>query len=235
VREVVVVFKTHFDIGYTDMAANVVERYRTTMIDDALKVVDQNRNLPPEQQFVWTIPGWPMHKILDDWPGQTSERKQRIQQALREGRFAVHALPFSTHTESLEPEDMVRGLSFASRTSRALGLSLPRDAKMTDVPCHTWLAPTLLKHAGVDFLHLGCNDASMPPDVPPLFWWEGPDGSRLLTMYSRQGYGTGLMPPGDWPYRTWLALIHTPATTTVRPGPTRSRSCWTRPRRNCRG
>jgi hypothetical protein len=64
VSEVIVVFKTHFDIGYTDMASNVVQRYRTTMIDDALKVVDQNRDLPPEQQFVWTLPGWPLAKIL---------------------------------------------------------------------------------------------------------------------------------------------------------------------------
>lgn len=56
-REVIVVFKTHFDIGYTDMASNVVQRYRTKMIDDALKVVDQNRSLPPDEQFVSTIPG----------------------------------------------------------------------------------------------------------------------------------------------------------------------------------
>jgi len=30
VREVVIAFKTHFDIGYTDMAATIVQRYRTT-------------------------------------------------------------------------------------------------------------------------------------------------------------------------------------------------------------
>ncbi len=209
VREVVVTFKTHFDIGYTDLAGNVVQRYRTTMIDQALKVVEQNRDLPPQQQFVWTIPGWPMSKILEDWPGQTPERKQQIMQAFKDGRFVVHALPFTLHTELLEPEDLVRGLGFASRLSREAGLALPRDAKMTDVPCHSWILPTLLKHAGVDFLHLGCNAASSSPEVPPLFWWEGPDGSRLLTMYSASGYGTGLVPPQNWPYRTWLALQHT--------------------------
>ncbi len=209
VREVVVTFKTHFDIGYTDLASNVVRRYRTTMIDQALKVVDQNRSLPPEQQFVWTIPGWPMSKILEDWPGQTPQRKQQILQAFKDGRFVVHGLPFTLHTELLEPEDLVRGLGFASRLSRDAGLALPRDAKMTDVPCHSWILPTLLKHAGIDFLHLGCNSASSSPEVPPLFWWEGPDGSRLLTMYSAGGYGTGLVPPKDWPYRTWLALQHT--------------------------
>ncbi len=70
-EEIILVFKTHFDIGYTDMAANVVERYRTSMIDSALDVVDDSRDLPEQQKFVWTIPGWPMSKILEDWDGQT--------------------------------------------------------------------------------------------------------------------------------------------------------------------
>ena len=209
VEQVVIVFKTHFDIGYTDMASNVVQRYRTTMIDQALAVVDQNRDLPPDRQFVWTLPGWPLSRILADWPGQTAARQQRLRDAFQQGRFVVHALPFTTHTELLEPEDLVRGLRFASTLCRQAGLPLPRDAKMTDVPSHSWMLPTLLRQAGVDFLHLGCNAASRSPEVPALFWWEGPDGSRLLTMYTAESYGTGLVPPKDWPYRTWLALIHT--------------------------
>ncbi|MCI0499875.1 MAG: hypothetical protein L0Y36_09385, partial [Planctomycetales bacterium] len=208
-KEIIIVFKTHFDIGYTEMAKDVVHRYRTSMIDNALRVCDANSDLPDGQHFVWTIPGWPMSKIIEDWPGQTPDRKQRLEQAFKDGRFVVHALPFTTHTETLEPEDLVRGLVFASSVSRKYGFDLPHDAKMTDVPSHSWILPTLLKHAGVDFLHLGCNPASSSPDVPELFWWEGPDGSRLLTMYTSKNYGTPLLPPNDWPYRTWLALIHT--------------------------
>ena len=208
-KQVIIAFKTHFDLGYTDMVGNIIQRYRTTMIDQALEVCDQNRDLPEEQQFVWTIPGWPMAKILEDWGGQRPQRQQRIVQACKEGRFVMHALPFTTHTELLELEDLVRGMSFTSGLARSMDLELPRDAKMTDVPCHSWILPTLLRQAGVDFLHLGCNAASRSPEVPMLFWWEGPDGSRLLTMYVAESYGTGLVPPEDWPYRTWLALIHT--------------------------
>ena len=206
-EQVVVVFKTHFDIGYTDLASNVVERYRTSMIDKALDVCDATRGLPPENQFVWTIPGWPMHEIL--WPGQTPERRKRIEEAIRDGRLVWHGLPGTTHTESLDLEDFVRGMRFSSELSRRFGMPLARDAKMTDVPSHTWIVPTVLKHAGVDFLHIGCNSASASPEVPRLFWWEGPDGSRLLTMYEASGYGSGLKPPEDWPHKTWLALIHT--------------------------
>ncbi|HVM46742.1 MAG TPA: hypothetical protein VMU04_01895 [Candidatus Acidoferrum sp.] len=206
--EIVVVFKTHFDIGYTDMATNVVQRYRTTMIDSALEVVDQNRDLPPEQQFAWTVSGWPMHKILQEWPGYSPERKARVEKALRDGRFVIHGLPFSTHTELLEAEDLVRSLGYSAAISRRLGLELPHDGKMTDVPEHTWFMATMLKHAGINFMMIGCNGASAPLKVPLLYWWQGPDGSRLLTFYSPD-YGTQLAPPKGWPYRTWLACLHT--------------------------
>jgi glycosyl hydrolase family 38 len=207
-EEIVLVFKTHFDIGYTDMAANVVQRYRTSMIDSALDVVDASRDLPEDQQFVWTIPGWPMAKILEDWEGQTPERKQRLMDAFREGRFVVHGLPFTTHTETLSEEDLIRGMAFSSELSRAAGLELPTDAKMTDVPCHSWIVPTLLAHVGIRFMHEGTNSGSSDPKVPLLHFREGPDGSRVLTMHVN-GYGTGVMPPDDWPYKTWLGLIHT--------------------------
>jgi alpha-mannosidase len=55
---------------------------------------------------------------------------------------------------------------------------------MTDVPEHTWMMATLLKHAGIDFMMIGCNGASAPLKVPLLYWWQGPDGSRVLTFYS---------------------------------------------------
>jgi hypothetical protein len=206
VEEIIVVFKSHFDIGFTHLASEAVQSYRTSMIDKALKVVEQNRDLPPDQQFVWTVPSWPMKKILEDWPGQTPQRQTQVRAAFQEGRFAAHALPFTMQTEMMEPEGMVRSLGFASQLARDAGKPLPTAAKMTDVPCHSWILPTLLTHAGVKFLHLGCNPASAVPRVPLLFWWEGPDGSRLLTMYSAD-YGSGALPPGDWPHKTWLAML----------------------------
>ena len=204
VKEVVVVFKTHYDIGYTDLVTNVLTRYRTTFVDKAMKIIGDSQSLPPDRQFVWTIPGWPLEQML--WPGQTPERRDGIARALKNGRLALHALPFNTQTEGLDLEDLVRGMIFSTELARENGLPLPRAAKMTDVPEHTWVMPTLLKHAGVDFFQIGCNGGSAPMHVPLLFWWQGPDGSRLLTCYSPE-YGTQLIPPDDWPYHTWLALI----------------------------
>ena len=205
VTDVWVVFKTHFDLGFTDLPENVFEKYRVTMMEGALKVIEENRHQPPEMRFVWTVPGWPLERVILGRQ-QDPQRRRRIEQAIREGSLAVHALPFSMHTESLELEDLVRGLHYSAQLCRDYGRRLPIAAKMTDVPEHSWVLPTLLAHAGVEFLHLGCNAASQYPRVPPLFWWEGPDGSRVLCDYAPT-YGSGIVPPQDWPAKNYLAMI----------------------------
>lgn len=206
VEEIVIVFKTHFDIGYTDYAESVLQNYSDSMIQSALQIMDKTRALPSQRRFVWTLPGWPMHEILARADAGT---RDRIEEAIRNGWFAVHGLPFTLHTEASGLEDLVRGLRFSAEISRKHGLPLPTDAKMTDVPSHSWVIPTLLQHAGIKFLHIGCNPASPSPEVPLLFWWEGPDGSRIMTMYWGAYYGTDLVPPPGWPHKAWLAIIHT--------------------------
>lgn len=206
VKEIIIVMKTHFDIGYTDFAREVVKSYNTKMIPVALDTYEKNKNLPENERFVWTISGWPMTQIINN--ALNENQKSQIEEAFRNQRFVVHALPFTFETEAMETEEIVRGFVFSSKLSRQYNLPLPGDGKMTDVPAHTWGLATILYHAGIKFMHIGCNGGSPYPSVPPLFWWEGPDGSRVLTMYSKD-YGTPLIPPVDWPYKTYLALIMT--------------------------
>jgi hypothetical protein len=202
-KTIIIVYKTHFDIGYTNTASQVVKYYRTDMIANALGIVDQYKNLPADKQFVWAVPGWPLKQIL--WDGQSPEIREKLERGIRSGNIVTHAFPFTLHTETAELEDLVRGMDFSAQIARTYGMPLARGAKMTDVPSHTWVLPTLLKNAGIDFIHIGCNDASKPAKVPTLFWWEGPDCSRVLTMYS-PSYGTGVLPPEDWQYPAWLYL-----------------------------
>lgn len=209
-EEIIVAFKSHFDIGFTHPAPEIVDIYRTTMIDNALDLIEDSYKLPSEKRFAWTIPSWVAYQIL--WEGQDSVRKSRIVEAMKNGSLIVHGLPATVQTESLEVEDLLFGLSLNKKISKEVGVPMSRSGKMTDVPSHSWILPTLLKNAGFDFLHLGVNPCNERPDVPLLYYWQGPDGSKLLTMQT-QGYGSdcefghGLYPPKDWPYKHWLALI----------------------------
>ena len=206
VKEIIFVFKTHFDNGYTDKAESVINKYSTTMMEQALTTLEKSRILPREKQFIWTMPAWPMIQILNRC---TPEMKPRIEAAIREGWFVYHGLPFTFETEAGDPEALVRSLTFAADLSKKFNLPLPRDAKLTDVPSHSWFLPTLLANAGIKILHIGCNAVSSSPEVPLLFWWQGPDGSKLMTIYWGENYGTSLVPNEKWKYNTWLAIIHT--------------------------
>ncbi len=206
VTDIVVVFKMHVDIGYTNWAEGVLQRYSNEMLDETLESIDETSSLPKEEQFVWTIPAWPLKYMLENC---SAENKISLEKAIKEGRIVPHALPITFQTEASDLENLVRGLSMASEINKKYGLPEARDAKLTDVPSHSRVLPTLLKNSGVDFLHLGCNPGSVSPDVPKLFWWQGPDGSRLLTLYWAEYYGSDIIPPKDWPHKTWLAMIHT--------------------------
>ena len=180
VTDIVVVFKMHVDIGYTNWAEGVLQKYSGSMLDETLKSIELTSALPKNEQFVWTIPGWPLKYMLENC---SEEKKLRLGKAIKEGRIVPHALPVTFETEASDLENLVRGLAVTSDINAAYGLPEARDAKLTDVPSHSRVLPTLLKNAGVDFLHLGCNPGSASPKVPKLFWWQGPDGSRLLTLY----------------------------------------------------
>jgi len=206
VDEVIVVFKTHFDIGYTDWSDNIRYNYANSMVTSALNTIEQSKHLPKDQQFKWTVSGWPMKEMLLK---SKPEVKVKIEKAIKEGNLFVHALPISMETESADLEPLVQSLSYSSKIHRDLGLPLAIDAKMSDVPSHSWILPTLLNNAGVKFLHIGCNPASMSPKVPMLFWWEGPDKSKLMTFYFGEYYGTSPAPPKDWTHKTWLAIVQT--------------------------
>ena len=206
VTDIVVVFKMHVDIGYTNWAEGVLQKYTNEMLDETLNSIEVTSVLPKDEQFVWTIPGWPLKYMLENC---TEEKRVKLEKAIKEGRIITHALPVTFETEASDPENLVRGLSITSDINSAYGLPEARDAKLTDVPSHSRILPVVLKNAGVDFLHLGCNPGSASPLVPRLFWWQGSDGERLLTLYWAEYYGSGILPPKDWPHKTWLAMIHT--------------------------
>ena len=64
-KKVFVVFKTHFDIGFTHLAKEVVSWYGKGMIEDVLQVCRATKDEPEGHRYVWTVPCWPMRKTLE--------------------------------------------------------------------------------------------------------------------------------------------------------------------------
>ena len=84
VTDIVIVFKMHFDIGYTNLAEGVLQKYSNEMLEETLKAIDETATLPKSEQFVWTTPAWPLKYILENC---TPENKIRLEKAIREQRI----------------------------------------------------------------------------------------------------------------------------------------------------
>src|SRR5262249_10138251 len=174
VRKVHVIFKTHLDIGFTDYAREVLKKYITRYIPTALSTAKALREWG--ERFTWTTGSWLIYEYLQQ--AQPAE-KAALEQAIREGDIAWHALPFTTHSELMDASLFRFGLSLSQELDRRFG-KRTIAAKMTDVPGHTRAIVPLLADAGIQFLHIGVNPASTPPDVPDVFVWKSPDGADVI-------------------------------------------------------
>ncbi len=208
-EEVVVTWKCHLDIGYTHPVPEVIAKYRAHDMDAILSMFEKTKDKPADDRFRWMLPAWAMETVLDK--DQQPERRAKLEQAVRDNRLMWHAIPFTFESDAADLEELVRGLGYATRLSKRFGVPLPREAKQTDMPEQAWVLPTLLKHSGVEFLHIGANDGSKPHSelnkIPTLSWWEGADGSRVLLGYSDRYGWDSILPPAKWRHKTWLAFF----------------------------
>ena len=141
-KEVIVVHKTHLDLGFTDLAENVRKRYLNDFIPKAIRVAAQ-LNTGGEKRFVWTTGSWLIKEALSS--GSAQLRSQTLN-ALKNGDIAAHALPFTTHSELLDRDTFEYGLSLIDEIDAVTGMKTTA-AKMTDVPGHTAaIVPILAAH-----------------------------------------------------------------------------------------
>jgi hypothetical protein len=186
IRKVHVIFKTHLDIGFTDLAANVTDRYFKLYIPRAIELAKKMRETSNDR-FIWTTGSWLIYEYLEHVSGH---EKKELEQAITAGDIAWHALPFTTHTELMDPDLFRFGLSLSQDLDTRFGRHT-HAAKMTDVPGHTRGIVPLLAEAGVDLFHIGVNPASAVADVPPVFRWQSSGGQEVTVIY--QGvYGSNL-------------------------------------------
>ncbi|HOF87409.1 MAG TPA: DUF5054 domain-containing protein [Armatimonadota bacterium] len=201
VTKVHVIFKTHLDIGFTDDAGVVVERYLRQYIPAAVRLAREMREAGGDR-FIWTTGSWLIHTY---WQQAAARERTALERAILAGDIAWHGLPFTTHTELMDPALFAHGLSL----SLALDEQFHRQtiaAKLTDVPGHTIGMVPWMAEAGLRFLHIGVNPVSRAPAVPPAFVWRHPSGAELVVMYEEGAYGDVSLVPG---MTEALAFAHT--------------------------
>ena len=191
VDKVYVVFKTHLDVGFTDLSSVVIQRYITEFIPKALDVSEKLRAENASEKYVWTTGAWLIWKYLHT---ASPEEVKRLEAAIGRGDIVWNSVPYTVESESMNLDLFETSLLLSHKLDEKYGKKTIA-AKMTDVPGHTRSIVSPMSRAGIRFLHIGVNPACPIPSVPEFCRWRDTDGSELILVY-QQDYGSENILPG---------------------------------------
>jgi len=171
----------HLDVGYTDYQAKV-SAIQSRILDEAMDLTAQH----PAFRFS-TDGEWTLEQFLKS---RSPEEQQRIVTAIRKQQLYVPAQSSNLLTGFPTAETLIRSLYPSADFSRVHGTPY-NYANITDVPSYSWSYASILAASGIPYLLAGSNNDRAPvlllghlnEDSP--FWWEGPDGGKVLMWYSR--------------------------------------------------
>ena len=171
----------HLDIGYTDYQAKVAA-IQSRILDEAMDLVGKH----PDFRFS-TDGDWNLEQFLKT---RTPAEKERIVSAIREQKIFVPAQSSNLLTGFPTAETLIRSLYPSADFSRTHGTPF-NYANITDVPSYSWSYASILAAAGIQYFAAGSNNDRAPVllqghlNENSPFWWEGPDGGKVLMWYSR--------------------------------------------------
>lgn len=172
---------THTDIGYTDLQSHIKVRHANNGVA-ALRLLDEYSN------FKWySETFWQLNVCLLLHPELTDQ----IFEQLREKRWGLSADYANMLTGLCSSEALDRLTLDSRKLANRGGFELNSDI-LDDVPSAVGSLPMVLAHSGIKYFIEGANNDRAPyaGQVPNPFYWEGPDGSRVLAdITTRPGYG----------------------------------------------
>ncbi len=193
-RTIYLVGHAHIDLGYRWKWNETVHRVARDTFRGVLRMMDEY----PELTFVQS-----QLAIYEAMAQFYPDIYRQIKERIAEGRWIVtdgwceydHTMPSG--------ESMVRQHLLGSRYAREeLGVEVRMAWAPDAFSGHVHTLPTILKGCGFDYLLFG---RGMPEDMP-FFWWEGPDGSRVLSYTPVYGYNADIGPQILEHMERWLAL-----------------------------
>jgi hypothetical protein len=177
----------HLDVGYSDFQTKLAELH-SRVIDEALELTTAR----PE--FHFSLDGyWQAQQFLE---GRSEEEQKRFYDAVRARKIFVPAQHSVMLTGAGTAEVLLRSFYASHKLNREHGGPW-NYVNITDVPSYTWSYASILSAAGIKYFSAAAN-ADRGPTLMlgdlhrrSPFWWEGPDGSRVLLWYARHYHQIG--------------------------------------------
>jgi hypothetical protein len=179
IEKVFLLHHTHVDFGYTDSREKVC-RDLVDMVDRVTDLVVDSAGRPEAEQFRWTHEvSWPVLEYLR----RGGNRRNELFDLLRRGTVELTAL-YVNPTDLFDRHTLETSTDYAVDLARRENLPLT-TAMFSDCPGIAWSLPDILARRGVKYLSAAPDFImSMPLEIERPFWWEGPEGGRVLTWMS---------------------------------------------------
>jgi len=175
IKKIFLVHHTHTDIGYTDIQGNVF-RSHLKFLDDALDYCEKTKNYPENSRFRWTCEVlWQVENYFQIRP----EKINDFRKWWRKGQIEVTGL-YLNLTDLYSLEMLIRSFYFLKKLQERYRIKVV-SATNCDVNGLSWNIPLLLNKLDIRYLLMATNEIrAFAPEVERPFWWEGPDGSKVL-------------------------------------------------------
>jgi hypothetical protein len=171
----------HLDVGYSDYQAKVAE-VQSRALDEAMQLIRSHPDFRFSPDGYWCV-----EEFL---AGRNPAERGRFLQLVREKKIFVPAQEASLLTGFASLEALIRSLYSSFQFNQKYGGSWDY-ANITDVPSYSWSYASILAGAGLKYFAAASDNDNGPILVYSRlnerspFWWEGPDGAKILMWYSR--------------------------------------------------
>ena len=113
-----------------------------------------------------------------------SEKVEKLRALVKDGKVEVGPRWAGIYQNRQSGEDLVRNILYAKQFLRKFSNTDSDSANLGDLPGYTPQYPQILSKAGIHNIIITRGG----PKNAPLYFWEGLDGSRVLTWFSSRGY-----------------------------------------------
>jgi len=175
-----VVPHVHVDVGYSDYQEKVAE-IQSRELDEAMDLIRAHPDFRFSPDGYWSV-----RQYL---AGRSDDQQKQLFEMVRDKKIFVPTVEASLLTGFPSLETLIRSLYPAFEFNQKYGGDADY-ANITDVPSYSWSYASVLAAAGLNYFISGCDNDNGPIllygrlNERSPFWWEGPDGGRILMWYS---------------------------------------------------
>lgn len=191
---------SHHDPGYTDLPSLVL-REHDKHLDEAVNIAEMTKSYPDDAKFRIVIEqSWSIYHYIKNMP---KDRVDKIIALMQNGQFELTAMFGNMTTELCGHETIIRSLYNSFEIKRDYNIPVIA-AEHNDITGISWGLSQVLADTGIKifcpniplYYNWGGNAKMLSfwnqrkifgHEGPGAFWWEAPNGKRLL-FWCNNGY-----------------------------------------------